>query len=302
MERRTTFFAAMALAVLLLWLMPTVVTAQDEEDIWDEPRPEWRRERFAPEPEMVDEIMERLHQSEPERARELEKLREENPEAFLEEMRDIVREQIRQRMRERREGDEQGAAERDGRRGWRPDEREGRDRRGEYMRERFRRQTEEYMEWLEQNLPDEAEELRAVQESSPEQWPRRLGISMRKYRRAFEASRTNPEMAKVLLEDVALKHRRYELLKELGRTTDEAEKERLTAELTEVVAQRYDLIVRRKQLAYEDLARRLEELQQEVQKNEAEMQKFSNEDFKAEHVKARVEELVSHTEKFNWEE
>jgi hypothetical protein len=187
----------------------------------------------------------------------------------------------------------------EGRRGRGPDGREGR---AEYMRERFRQQQEEFMVWLQQNFPDEAQTLQAAQQSSPEDYMRRMGIMMKKYRRAFEASKTNPELAEVLKQDITLKHRRYELLRELRDTTDPAARERLTTELSDVVAQRYDLIVRRKQIAYEELSKRLEELQKEIQKNEADLDRYKNPDFKAEHVKARVEELTSHTDRFNWEE
>jgi len=69
-----------------------------------------------------------------------------------------------------------------------------------------------------------------------------------------------------------------------------------------VVSQRYDLLVRRKRLAYEDLAKKLEELRKEVEAKEAEVAKWAEPDFKQEQVNNRVQELLSESEKFEWEE
>ena len=68
-----------------------------------------------------------------------------------------------------------------------------------------------------------------------------------------------------------------------------------------VVSSRFDLIVKRKQIEYEQLRNRLEKLKKEVEQREAEVEKWKDAKFKNESVKARLEELVSGAEKFQWD-
>jgi flagellar motor protein MotB len=122
---------------------------------------------------------------------------------------------------------------------------------------------------------------------------------LKKYRRIFEAEKENPELAKVLKEDLELKEKRNKLLRRIRASTNDAEKKRLTKELEEVVSSRFDLIVKRKQIEYEQLSKKLEKLKEQVKRSEAEVEKWEN--VKDKEVKQRLEELISRAEKFNWE-
>ena len=130
---------------------------------------------------------------------------------------------------------------------------------------------------------------------------RAMGISGRKYRRIFETSKDNPQLAAVLKEQMTLKEKRAELLKQIKATTDDKQKKTLTGELEQVVSRQFDVIVKRKQIAYEDLTKKLEELKKEFDQKKAEVEKWKDADFKKLQVKQRVNELVSETEKFEWE-
>ena len=143
-----------------------------------------------------------------------------------------MREHFRRQMGERRQERPERFGE--GRRGGgpgemqmgRPEEEGWRGRMGggpgvEMMRERLREKHKEYLEWLEQNYPDEAQELEKIREEHPEHYARRIGVSLKRYVRIFQASKDNPELAEVLKENFVLKQRRYELLKQIKETTDE---------------------------------------------------------------------------------
>ena len=305
---------------------------KEEESIWHANSPELRRGRFELTDEAIEHMMERLKEANPERAEELKKLREKNPEQFKAELREIMREHWATRFRGGREpGPREGApfmergggfgGGRSGRglgpeggapfmggggfgggRGMRdrdrdrrdPDRRERTERWGERLRERYA----EYLEWLEKNYPEEAQELAELKEAKPDLHMRQFWLSYRKYRRIFEASEENPELVEVLKEGLELKEKRDKLLRKI-RAASGDEKEELVKKLENVVSSRFDLIVKRKQIKYEQLRKELEELKERVKKSEAEVEKWKK--VKSEKVNERLEELINRAEKFGWD-
>jgi hypothetical protein len=258
-----------------------------------------REGRFELGPEQVEKILAQIREKDPQKADALIQLREKDPEAFKAEIHSIAREQFMTRTREQK--GEQGKQQPRRRLGGPTQEGPGQGERPEMMRERMQEKGEEYMKWLKENFPDEATKLEQLKEGNPEQYMRAMGISARKYGPIFQASKDNPQLAAVLKDQLALREKRSELLKQIKATTDEKQKKELTGELEKVVGQQFDLIVKRKQLAYEDLTKKLEHLQKEVDQRKAEVEKWKGKDFKNEQVKQRVTELVNETEKFEWE-
>ena len=126
-------------------------------------------------------------------------------------------------------------------------------------------------------------------------------MARRKYGRIYEEGRRNPELANILIEDLELKKRRDELVKNIKATTDEREKKKLVAELEDVVAGRFDLIVRRKQITYEWLLKRLDELRKHIRQSRAEINIWREEKFKNDNVKKRTQDLLEETPKINWD-
>ena len=274
--------------------------------------------------EMVERMLEQIAERNPEKAKELKELRKKDPDKFQVEFRNAMRE-FRERFREQRgpRADQQGRFERrgmpaarggehgglgGGRRGRTsgpvgpggPGEERG-GQRGMRMRERMREREAEHLEWLEKNFPEEAKKLAALKEENPELYRKQMAISLKKYGGIKEAEKENPELAKVLKEDLALKGKRNRLVRQIRTSKDDEQKEKLTEELEEIISDRFDLIVRRKQIAYEQLLKKLEKLKKEVKKSEAAIEKWKNADLKNEKVKARLEELVSGSGKFRWE-
>ena len=90
-----------------------------------------------------------------------------------------------------------------------------------------------------------------------------------------------------------------ELLKKLRRTTDPDKKEQVTAQLRDLISQRFDLIIKRKEIQYQRLLKQLEELKGEVKTREAELAEYrANKD---QHISSRIEDLVQKTERFEWD-
>ncbi len=279
-----------------------------DENIWLDEQP--RRERRQLNEEAIERMMQRIREVDPQHADELAQLRTEDPDAFRVALWGAIREHMEQqtggrpeRMRGRREqgmGFEQGG--RRGEPGQGPMARHAGDGRGrEMIRERMRDRHGEYIEWLGENYPEEAEKLEQLRQEKGELYMRKLMVSMKKYGRIFRESKDNPELAAVLKDDMILKERRRELLREIRTTADEDKKQALIGKLEDVLSQRFDLIVRRKQITYEELAKKLAELQKEVKEKEAEVGKWKDAAFKRENVKGRVEKLLGKNEKFEWE-
>jgi len=230
--------------------------------------------RFDLTNEEIDRILMGLKERSPEKAKELEQMREKDPEKFQQELR-------------RHAGDEFGKVVRE---------------RMEKRMEEWRQQRRtEFIEWLQKSLPNKAEELAKLKDRDPELYGKKYDQAWRNYGRIFEESRCSPELAEILLEDLKLQKRTDELSAKIKASNDEKEKKTLRSELEEVVGLRYDLIVRKKQLAYEWLLKRLEELQNHVKESRAEISIWQDPKTKAENVKERVEYLLEEKKGFSWD-
>jgi hypothetical protein len=142
--------------------------------------------------------------------------------------------------------------------------------------------------------------LAGLKNRDPGLYDKKLDEMREKYEPIREAERRNPELAVVLRDDLRLKERRDELITKINTTRNQDEKERLTRELQNVVAARYDIIVKRKIIAYEQLLKRLEELKNWMNRSRAEIVAFKKEDAKAENVKQRMKTLLGGKKGFDW--
>ena len=274
--------------IILLLTMAVVVTAvalpcfadekgKDDESIWTEderkgPRPGYGpgRGRFELTEEEIERILKELKQRSPEKARELTKLRDKDPEKFIEELRKGAREEFGTVIKERIESSRQ------------------------------KRRTD-FLEWLQKSVPEDAEELAKLKEKNPDLYTKKYELAWKKYVRIFDESRRSPELTEVLIEDLHLQKRRAELLAKIKAAGSEKEKNKLIAQLEEVVSDRYDLLVRRKQIAYERLLKWLDELRNRIKESRAELVKAQDSKVKAENVKKRTKDLIEGSTKFNWD-
>jgi len=235
------------------------------------PRGPGRPEGFELTDEEVNRIISSLEKSDPNRAKELTKLRKEDPEKFQGELRRYGREEFGKIMKERIDS-------------WR------------------RKRQDEFLEWLGKNYPRQAEELAKLKETEPDVYWKKFGLIREKYWHIFEEEKRNPELAEVLKEDLELKEKRDELVIRIKAAKNDKNKKKLLAELEEVVSRRFDLIVRRKEIAYERLLKWLEELQKRVRESRDEIAKWKDETFKAENVKKHIKDLTEETTpQFRWD-
>jgi len=150
-------------------------------------------------------------------------------------------------------------------------------------------------------MPDDAKELARLKDTSPDHYGEKYELVWRKYGRIYDENRRNPELAKILLEDVKLQKRRDDLIARIKATKNDRQQKRLQSELQEVVGLRYDLIVRRKQMAYEWLLKRLEELQNHINESRAEILKAQDAKVKEENIEKRTQELLEEKKGFHWD-
>ena len=301
----TILVLAMAAAMLLAAPLPCCrAVEKDKEDIWSDDEPGWGHKWFELTDEATERIMNRLKESNPEKAKELAQLRKKDPEKFKAELRKVMRERFRKTRRERarqRGGPYLHTSPDTPRLPHMPreDVRKYRERGKKFGKQGGR--FAEHFKWLEKNYAEEAKRLAKLIEKDTDLYTRQMAHSLRKYRRIAEAEKENPELAEALKEDLKLKKKRDKLLRKIRAATDDDKKKQLVEKLEEVIGSRFDLIVKRKQIKYEQMRKKLEKLEARVKRSEAKVKKWQDVKFKNESVKARLKELVAETEKFNWD-
>jgi len=246
--------------------------------------------------EAIERIMQRLTETNPKKAEELQKLRDKDPNEFKAELRKIQRERFSELRRIRNTRDLGAKAQPPFMMDDRPSG--GRRRRKGEMRQRF----VEYLEELEKIYPEEAKKLAELKKKQPDIYNRRIGLSYRKYGRIVEKAKDDPDLAQVLKENFELKKERNELVEKIRAASNEGKKKKLSRELEEVLSKRFDVLVKWKQIEYELLLERLERLKEEIKKSKANIEKWKDDKFKEENIKAHIKELLSpeKDKKFRW--
>lgn len=221
--------------------------------------------RYRTSEEEIDHFLNDLKESDPAKAKELQNLREKEPEKFRDELRKSAREQWTKRI--------------------------------ESWRSRWRT---EFLEWLQKAVPKVARDLAKLKDTDPDLYAKKYEIIREKYRRIFEEGKRNPDLEEVLMAELELDERQEVLINKIKATKSEKEKKKLMSQLEEVVGNKYDLIIRKKFIAYEFLLKRVEELQKELSKNREEIAKWKDEKIRSQNVKERVDELTEPSRKFRW--
>lgn len=259
-------------------------TAADTNDEIDRGVP-WTEFDFIS-PENVQMMLYGIRRIDPQKANRLEKLYETDFEAFKKESTDFMREHRDELFP-----------------GWgKPDDREPgkgpHNRMWQEQMKEMQKRNEEYLNWLKQNYPAEANELEQARKENPGLYMRRLMKSGRKYGAVAAAAKTNPQLAEVLKKDIELKDRRDEILKKLE-IAQADEKNVLVAQLKDVVAARFDVIIQRQQMQHQELLEKLKKLEKRVKDSEQEVEKWKAS--KDKEVEARVKKLLEGEEEFKWD-
>ena len=271
--RRIVMLLAVA-ALLSPFAAPRVSVAREtasDGDIWeDEPRrgrPWWNRGLSE---EAIKRVMEGIRKRDAAQAKELEQLRKRDSALFKIKLREYGQPEFEQMGRE-------------------------------YWAARRQRRNTEFLEWLQANYAQEHEGLVRLKDRDPAVYVKNFETLMNRYGRIFDADRSDSELGAVLKEDLALKKTRDELRHRIRHERSEAKRQKLGAELQEVVARRYDLIVRQKQIAYTHLLKKLADLQKQVQESKDEIEKWKDSRIKQENVRQRIKALTEGKVKFRWD-
>jgi hypothetical protein len=289
---------------------------KNEDNIWLEDTMKLGHGQFELTKEKIEHIMDRLAETDPNKAEQLKQLQEKDPEKFKTELREAMREQFGKKFKEHMKN----PPEPFGPGGMPPGTCNappvpcpnnmppgmGTQKHGEPfgpghvmpemgMRWRY----DKYLEWLKENYAVEAEKLAEMSKKDPEIYWKHLGFSLKKYGKIAEAARENPRLAEVLKKDLELRQQQDKLLEEIEAAGDK-DKEGLVKDLKDVINNRFDVIVERKQIEYEQLIEKLETLKKDVEQRKAKMEKWKDAKFKDDSVKARLEELLGKSDKFTW--
>ncbi len=281
--------------VSMVWLLMSSRAAlggqERPSDIWAEDSPPPLEEPWSG--RRLESFLVRLEQEDPNRAAELRSLRQSDPQKFQEvvraELERFLRAGDRPRSPEPMAGPQGPMGAGPGGSGGGP---------GSRWLEHLQRRHEEFIQWLQKNNPELAAELEQIREKDPALYFTRVMDARRRYDPIMETEKRNPELAKVLLEDLAMQKQRDELLKKL-RGTEGAEREKLLQELKTLVSQRFDLIIRKKTLQYQELEQRLKRLQEEIEKRRSEISKLQA--GKQQAVEEHVKDLTAQAEKMSWD-
>ncbi len=276
MEKGRGIILVLAIAVVMtMAALPCPADEKDKEDeksIWAEDgqrRLRSARGRIELTNEEIERILQTIRKSDPEKAKEIVKLREKDPEQFRGELRRHGKEEYDKIVRE-------------------------------HIARWRQQRLEDFLNWLKKNYRRKHRELVSLKERDPDLYDKRLDDLRDKYGPIREAERRNPELAVVLKEDLQLKERRDELIVKIRAAKSEGDKKALVAQLEKVLGDRYDLILRRKHIEYERLLRWVETLQKRIKKSRAEIAKAKKKEAKAENVKKRTSELLEGKKDFNW--
>jgi len=296
--KRNNVLLMLVTATITLVLTAAVYGQKDQQCEWSKPdRQKPQHMKLAE--ERFEQILDRLAESDPNKAEHLRKLRAEDRRAFMMEISDLA--VAGQHFAKKGQRQNQGRMDRQDRRSPRGEHGQPpgagmydmmhRGQQRGLWRQLLQEKHEEYVQWLSQNYPQEAEGLEKLRERSPELYMKRIMQSRKRYSKIMEAQKNNPELAGILEEDLQLEEQRNEIVKKI-RAADIEQREKLTGELKDVLNRKFDLFVSKKQLQYEDLRKRLEKLQKEVEQLKGQ---------KTEAVEQKLTELTGDTKKLRWD-
>jgi hypothetical protein len=247
--------------------------------------------------EMIDRMLSNIREKDPNKAKELDAIRDKDPAKFREELRKILRERMPTRMGDvmepgmgpnmgmpggpgRGEGDRQGG----------PPGRPGEPGQGDRSRA-FKQMSDDFVKWIKENYPDEYKKLEDLK-NNQELYDRQMRLLGRKYGWLYYQIQQNPKLGAVLKEDMELSKERDIILRKIEESKNDADKESLKVQLEKVISERYDLLIKRTQIEYEQLSQRIEELKKQVEENKTNVEKWGNPEYKRKKVKEQVERIL----------
>jgi len=237
----------------------------------------WKEYSFSSEEDLqltekqIQEILEQLKKTDPQRAAQLETLQKKNTEKFIA----AIRDEIRKHKKPTPEQPKQ-----------------------EKWKEELFKKHEAFLVWFKKEYPQDHKELIDLQIEDPEKYVQRFMDLMKIYEPIQKMERSNPKLADTMKKNLELQKRRDALLLQI-RIASKDQQLKLVEDLRSVVSQRFDTIVLEKQLQYEWLRKRLDDMTKKVEDRAKELESLHKN--KEQSVQDRMNELMERTEKVNWD-
>jgi hypothetical protein len=153
------------------------------------------------------------------------------------------------------------------------------------------KEREDFMKWMKANYPEEEKNLAELRKKDPKSVDREMMQHFRQYMGIYIASKYSPKLVEILKQDLPLRKEQRDIITAIDKTSDAAEKAKLTERLRGTVARRFDLLVQQKQLEYDMLLERLKTLEDKIKESKAKV-----DDMKLnskQHIEKRMNELLS---------
>ncbi len=235
-----------------------------------------------------DQVMQMIREQNPEKGKELQKLRKEKDFIFENKLRQAVRStfapektvEILEFLNEQKQLKrlEQGLP----------------------IGSRMRRLYYDLIKWLEDNYPQEASRLKQIQDKDKKLFVQNMTTAIKKYRDIMETERTNPQLADLMKKELQFNEKIFQLQQKIENSKDEAKKKELIDELKNVLGKKYDVLIAKKQLAYDSLKIRLENLKKQLERSEEKIKNWKSAETKELNIKQRLEEILNNDHEFTW--
>ncbi len=151
------------------------------------------------------------------------------------------------------------------------------------------------LNWCEKYVSDEAQGIKELKEVNYELYKKRLDTLDNKYRRIINmpASSTPEELIPILVKDLQLGIKQGELVMQIRTADTQDKKDSLTADLKEVVSERYHLNIDQRNIQLKQIQKQIEGLQQNLkfEMNQIEVAKDPN--VAEEAIDRRVSSILS---------
>ena len=170
--------------------------------------------------------------------------------------------------------------------------------RGKYHK-KMREDREKFAAWLEKNYPDKAQRLAELKDKNGGQFSETAMWIARKYKPIYNAEvKGNTQLVSVLKEGIALRTLALELTTKIKSSTDENQKQELTAQLKDTLNAKFDNIIEKRNLQYVELQKKLVKLQKELKEMEENTAKIkANKD---KEVQNKLNRLLGQSTEFGW--
>lgn len=220
----------------------------------------------------VTQAMNQLRKTNPEKAEQLEQLKNTDLEAFVK----AIREHVLAEKADASKDKKQPRAK------W---------------KEKLRQRHERFLAWYKEHYPEAYDDLSELKNTNPDLFVQKVIDLLKIYDPIQKTEKSNPKLAKAMKKNLELQQERDAVLLQI-QISSGSEQAKLIEELKTIISKRFDTIVLEKQLLQESMKKRLEALARKIETRNAALDNLIK--TKDQSVETRLKELVERTEKVNW--